>query len=161
MTSPESGVPSLADRIARLERSARRTQAAVLVLAVLAVFVGLLLPLMRNEVGAETFVLRAGGVTRALLTTTAETGAPALSFFDANGAVRADLSLRADGSPGLVLLDERGRVRGMFRLTNEGVPNILFTDPDGHPKAAMGLPTDGIPALVLLGDSGRVRYMTP
>lgn len=164
MTSPDfapAPAPAgLTERLERLERSDRRMQAAVFGLTVLLVFVGFLLPLLRQDVAAKTFVLRSGGHTQALLTVT-PSGAPALSFFDQQDNVRADLSLREDGSPGLVLLDEHGRVRGMFRLTPEGVPHIVFTDPEGRPRAAMGLPTDGLPALVLLGDSGRVRYMTP
>lgn len=151
---------SLEARLAQLERAERRTQATLLAVAVLTLFVGFVLPFLRREIAAETFVVRTDGVVRAALAASPQ-GTPALSLYDADGAVRANLSMRADGSPDLVFNDAAGAVRAALRVTPDGVPTLYFADAGGAIRAVMGLPADGLPSLVLLGDSGRVRYMTP
>lgn len=147
-------------RIAALEASLRRHQAVLAAVAILLLFTGFVMPFLRQEIAAETFVVKTGGTVRATLTA-ARDGTPALSMFDDTGVLRANLSMRADGSPDLVFSDARGDVRAALRVTHEGVPTLYFADADGAVRAVMGLPSDGLPSLVLLGDSGRVRYMTP
>jgi hypothetical protein len=151
---------TLESRLDRLERAERRTQTILLAIGVLLLFVGFVMPFLRQEVAAETFAVKSGGTVRATLRASAD-GIPALTLYDDSGHVRANLSMRADGSPDLVFSDAGGSVRAALRLTTNGVPTLYFADQAGTVRAVLGLPADGLPSLVLLGDSGRVRYMTP
>ena len=160
MTDPSSRDTIPTDRLQQLERAARRNQAVIFALFVLLVFVGFVLPLLRQEIKAERFVLESAGVVRASLATTPD-GTPALSLYDAQGMLRMNLSMRGDGSPDVVLNDRDGTVRAALRLSGDGVPRMFFADASGSLKAVMGVPNDGLPSLVLLGDQGQVQYMTP
>jgi hypothetical protein len=159
VTDPASR-DALANQLQRLERAGRRNQVVVFALAVLLIFVAFVLPMLRQEIAAERFVLKSAGVVRGSLAATSD-GTPALSLYDAQGMLRMNLSMRADGSPDVVLNDSDGTVRAALRLSGDGVPSLFFVDASGDLKAVMGVPNDGLPALVLLGDQGQVQYMTP
>ncbi len=128
---------ALATRVTRLEEALRRAYWTIAALAVLVVFVGLILPMLRQEVAAERFVLTVAG------------------------AKRADLAASEDGLPTLSLYDSNERVRLAMLVNEDGVPLLFFADHMGDVRAVFGLPSDGIPAVVLRGAADSVHYMTP
>ena len=76
---------------------------------------------------------------------------------DKDGRRRAELTMAADGTPGLVLYDENGVRRGGFNLSAAGAPSIVLHDKHGKPRAEVALKPDGVVGLGFYDERGEGR----
>lgn len=102
--------------------------------------------------GAVTVVLCGAAAHRA-----ATVEAREFILRDDSGAMRAALTIRPDGTPGLGLYDRSGRVRLSVDLDGEGRGGLNLHDETGTLRAAVGLRSDGTPGVGLFGARGQVR----
>jgi len=75
------------------------------------------------------------------------------------------------GSPGLLLRDQRGKVRSVLRLSEKGGPALVFDDETGKSRVIVGelspdvttapLPPTPISSLILLDKSEKVIWKAP
>ncbi len=90
-------------------------------------------------------------------------GAPSLSFMDADGAVRSEMGMREDGSPWIVLTDASEVRRIALSATNEGAGLITFfgdAAADTLPppqRASVGMFENGQPAIAFYDPDQNVR----
>jgi hypothetical protein len=68
---------------------------------------------------------------------------------DADGEVRARLSVAPTIGPSLFLYDDRGEVRVRLRLTPDGCPSLELWDEEGRGGAAVFVGTEDSPTMVL------------
>ncbi len=76
---------------------------------------------------------------------------------DAEGEVRARLSVAPTIGPGLFLYDDRGEVRARLRLTRDGCPTLELWDEDGRGGVAVFVGTEDNPAVMLRTSGGVAR----
>ena len=76
---------------------------------------------------------------------------------DAEGRVRASLSLRPDGTPGLALFNESGQPRLSLDLSTDDQPGVNLHDEDGTLRAALAIRPDGTPGMGLFGSDRKPR----
>ncbi len=115
-------------------------------------------------------------------------GQPGMTLYDAEGRIRADISLGSDGAPRLglgwdngkpcvllsldevalghrallSLLDRRGRTRVALSVDPEDSPKVLLYDGNGAVRTALTLHSaDGSPGLDLCDEEGRVVWAAP
>ena len=69
------------------------------------------------------------------------------------GNNRAELTLKSDGSPGLVFADRFGMKRAMF-LLEDGSPGLVFVDQDGKRRMSLAETTNGASSLTLFDKAG-------
>ena len=108
------------------------------------------------------------GATRIVLTTL-EGGRPSLTLADENGAFRAWLFLRSDGSPNLVLLDrgrvvlmdQAGEIRSAQHLTADGSPAVSLMDAAGQVRSGLFLAEDGAPTIELYDEGSQLIWSSP
>ncbi|OGF12860.1 MAG: hypothetical protein A2W00_04010 [Candidatus Eisenbacteria bacterium RBG_16_71_46] len=149
------------DRIAALERRARRLEALVAILAVgyLVLLAWRLLP--RPEMSAQKFSVRdRGGMIRAELSL-GDGGTPSLRLNDAAGKARAMLLLRADGSTTLRFTDARGENRAQLLLRPDGSPLLRLSGPGDDALTEVQTVEGGAPALLLRAPDRTVRWTAP
>lgn len=128
---------ALQERVERVERKARWLTAMATVLAVLCVaLLAWQFAPIDPIVEARGFVLR-----------------------DAQRRARAELMIRADGTPILRLNNLHGRARAMLHLRDDGAVALRLIDPAGVNRAELSLDRRGEPALVLSGANGRSRVI--
>ena len=65
-------------------------------------------------------------------------GAERFVLTDREGRARAELALRADGTPTLSLFDEKLRLRAALRLERDGSPRIVLLNESGRPRIDIG-----------------------
>jgi hypothetical protein len=82
---------------------------------------------------------------------------PAMVVYDATGAVRVTVGLRASEAAGLELADARGAARALVSVKTDGTPDLTLRDGDGRARATLGVLADGAPAFNLNGPDGRAR----
>lgn len=75
---------------------------------------------------------------------------------DSEGVPRANLSCRADGSPGLTLLDKAGKSRAAFEMV-DGAPGVVLYDTAGKVRARLTVQSDDNAGLALHDRSGVLR----
>jgi hypothetical protein len=75
---------------------------------------------------------------------------------DKAGRMRAALTIRPDGTPGLGFFDEGGRPRLSFDISPKGESGVNIMDATGRPQAALAIRPDGTPGLGLFDPLGRV-----
>jgi hypothetical protein len=106
------------------------------------------------NIQADKFVLvDAQGRRRAELTMAAD-GTPGLFLYDDNGVRRGSFNLSAAGAPALVLHDKVGKARAEVALRTDGVVGLGFYDDKGEGRAELFVASDGAAALYLLGSHG-------
>jgi hypothetical protein len=169
----EPSAPTLADRLARLERAHRRLQRIALAgLLLLATAVLIAADDAGSLQGTSFKLFDADGKVRILMT--AATG---LSFLDANGKARAILSVDGEG-PGLVLFGDHSRailninrdgpalaftgndaVRAVFGLVQND-PGLVLFDGQQHERAQLTVHANR-GAVALLGDDGTPLWQAP
>jgi hypothetical protein len=76
---------------------------------------------------------------------------------DESGRLRASLTMRPDGTPGMALFDKEGKVRLSLDLAAEGAPGVHLHDPRGALRGALAVRPDGTPGIALFDDSGAIR----
>jgi hypothetical protein len=174
----ETPVDVLVRRIDRLEgenRRSRRTTTAI-ALVLVAVFLMGQTASKGSTVEAQKFVLKDGrGKIRAVLGEFSQDEPFGLLIFDANQRIRTKLGLQEDGSPALLLTDDRGVDRVMLhpasglRLLGDGPsltlgvnygnePALHLIDKDGWTRAALVLTsTNTAPILKFLDPRGNAR----
>jgi hypothetical protein len=76
---------------------------------------------------------------------------------DARGLIRASLSIRPDGTPGLAMFDKTGKPRLEIHLSPEDDGGIDLHDSKGILRAAVAVRPDGTPGVGLFGTKGQVR----
>ena len=89
-------------------------------------------------------------------------GTRRLALWDAAGRRRAELALRADGTPVLRFQNEDGHSGVVLSLDSEGAGRIHLNDTHGVARADLALDREGWPKFALSGPSGRamVRFTT-
>ena len=114
------------------------------------------------SIKADKFVLVDGnGRPRAELTVAAD-GTPGLFLYDENGVRRGAFSLSADGAPALVLHDKLGKPRAEVALRADGVVGLGFYDQSGEGRAEFFVSSEGAASLYLFGSSGeRIAELPP
>jgi hypothetical protein len=78
-------------------------------------------------------------------------------LIDSSGRRRAELTMAADGAPGLFLYDENGVRRGAFNLSASGAPSLVLHDRVGKPRGEVSLRPDGVVGLGFYDDRGEGR----
>jgi hypothetical protein len=76
-------------------------------------------------------------------------------MIDANGTIRASLSVTADG-PALCLDDAAGKIRTMLNVNAAG-PTLFLYDAASKTRAALTVNADGGPTLFLYDVAGKGR----
>jgi hypothetical protein len=175
----ETPVDVLVRRIDRLEgenrRSTRRITTAIALVLAAVFLMGQTAP-RGPTVEAQKVVLKdRRGNIRAVLGEFSEDEPFGLLIFDANQRIRTKLGLQGDGSPALVLTDDRGVDRAMLhpasglRLLGDGPsvtlgvnhgnePTLHLNDKDGWTRAALVLTsTNTAPILKFLDPRGNAR----
>jgi hypothetical protein len=158
----DRGMEALAARVGRLERENRRLRRGGA-----AALLGLAGALVMGQgprgdspktVEAERFLLRdAGGKARAELALRAD-GSPHLEFRDGAGNPRAGLGLQGEAAF-LSLTDAKGRGGTILRVQPNGRPNITLTDANGTRRAVLFLSDDGTPTLAFSDGQRRSRVV--
>ena len=104
---------------------------------------------------AATLMVVCGASVREEASETVEAGSFVLR--DDRGRMRAALTIRPDGTPGLGLLDEAERVRLSLDMGQDGTPSVNLHDERGALQAAVAIRPDGTPGVGLFDDHGRPR----
>ena len=73
---------------------------------------------------------------------------------DAEGELRARLSVAPTIGPSLFLYDDRGQVRVRLRLTRDGCPSLELWDEEGKGGAAVFVGTEDNPTVMLRTSDG-------
>jgi hypothetical protein len=76
---------------------------------------------------------------------------------DGDGLMRASLTIRPNGTPGLGLFDKSGQVRLSLDLAEDAAPGVNLFDADGTLRAAIAIRPDGTPAVGLFDERGQVQ----
>lgn len=87
------------------------------------------------------------------------------------GGAQATLHTGAQGQPGLMLFDKKGKLRAMLRLLSDGSPLFGLQDKEGRPRVALGritpeasstpLPDRPVSSLVLFDGKENVIWQAP
>src|SRR5215471_10941732 len=177
-TMDTSMIPTLLERLEKLERSNRRLKLAGLALVVALAAIGVMgqarPPLQTVE--AQEFVVKdAGGVVRARLGASQsaaslnlfhEGGRAHLAVSDAAGKVKALLLLSPE-TVGLYLspVDATGppkSPRVVFEVLNQGTGGFAFYDRNGQTRMLLGaVADDGSSTAIILDASGKPAWKAP
>lgn len=110
-----------------------------------------------TTIEAREFVLRdQNGAMRAALSIRPD-GTPGLGLFDSKGQVRLSLDLGADESAGVNAYDATGTLRAALAVRPDGTPGIGLFDGLGKPRLSLDTKFDGKPGLNLFDPNDRVR----
>lgn len=85
-----------------------------------------------------------------------EQGSTSLLLGDAEGALRASVTVKRDGTPVVSLKRADGRISAMLTMTDGG-PSLAFTDAQGHDRMLLSLEGDGTPTLAMLDEGATAR----
>lgn len=82
---------------------------------------------------------------------------------DQEGKTRIELSTLPDGSPGLILADENGKVRVILAIwgSQEKLPSLSLNDKDGGRRIVMTVRPDGIPYIAFADTNKNVIWTAP
>ncbi len=149
--------------------------AVVLTLAVVAGLVGgvasswlfLRAPMFAHKTPQVAEVIRAkqfvvvdqDGNMRAELSLNAD-GKPGMALYDENEKYRVTLGLNKDGEPGLRLYDKDGKTSVMLSLNKDEEPSLWLADKSGKRRAGIGL-DNGEPRMAFVGKNGQVLFRAP
>jgi hypothetical protein len=155
-------------RIEELNRRFRRTGAAVLMTAVVAVAVCAALlatsragaqgaPKPGVVTGSEFRLVDSSGITRAKLVM--ENGNPILRFLSEQGNPRAAIGLQTFG-PILSFLRDNGRPGASLGVTKD-VSSMAFADTARHPRIMLVVDSTGMPTIMLRDTTGHTVWTAP
>ena len=156
------------DELERQNRRFRRSGAAVLATAIVALVVcaGLLAtscagarstPKPGVLTGSEFRLVDSSGVTRAVLAM--ENGNPVLRFLSEQGKPRAMVGLTQFG-PILSFVRENGRP-GASLGVSRSVSSMAFGDSAGHPRIMLVVDSTGAPTIALRDTTGHTAWTAP
>jgi hypothetical protein len=132
----ESTLDTLRKRLERLERESRRLKRATLVVivgATAALLMGQIAPYRSvKTLEAEEFLLRdSRGQIRASLGTSQSPSATILQFHGDNGKPRTRVTVSADGTSSLEVMDSSDHVRLLLGVRENGAPRIWLGNEAG------------------------------
>jgi hypothetical protein len=162
MTTPDSPVPSLEERVAKLDRLQRRLYAVVmmLVLGIVALLAWQFYPSTR-PVESQRFTMRdKHGIRRIDLTLT-EQGEPMFRLNDKNGKARAMIWLRDDGAVSLRLSDNEGQPRLSLNVRSGGSPEVVLNNRDGRSAASVSVDENGLGGITVRDIQMRTLWSSP
>jgi hypothetical protein len=156
----EREVRSLAERLGRAERQARRLRNILGLLVLVGVFTALagraFVAGSRNVVEAEWFKLRdADGNKRAALQITHDT--PFLAFYDRNGKNILQILAQNDGAAGMQISDASGKVRLVVGHSLDHEMGLTAFDADGRKAASLTVARSGLASLIIFDRGGKMR----
>jgi len=106
---------------------------------------------------AEEFVLRdKEGAARAALAVRPD-GTAGLGLFDGEGRVRLSFDMSKEHSPGVNLYDASGKLRSALAIRPDGTPGLGLFDKDGKARLSLDIAGDGSPGVNLYDRSGALR----
>jgi hypothetical protein len=156
--TPELGL--LAERVAQLEKQNRLFKRIGLVLTVLLGGAALVAAQERGNlrtIEADRFLLKdANGRVRADLSVDKSKNSTQLLLNDENEKVRLNVSVFPEG-PGIAMFDENGAIRYTVSHSARG-PAMVFNDENQKPRAMMRISKEG-PVLTFLDDKEIDRLM--
>jgi hypothetical protein len=107
-------------------------------------------------------VVDSTGRPRIVLALSPQDGSPGLVLLNEAGRIRVSLALLPGGASGLVLSDGAGRERISLSVLPSGASGLALLDAAGGTRAMFTLlPSDGSPGLVLFDAAGRVLFRAP
>jgi hypothetical protein len=113
-----------------------------------------------KAVEGESFLLKdSAGKLRAELSTRGD-DSPKLWFYGEGGERRIELSMLADGIPGLRFLDHQERIRATLGIFDNEA-SLSLRDPQGHERIKLTLLANGEPSLFLWDKDGRAIWAAP
>lgn len=130
----------LVERLERLERAHRRLKGfaiTTLVLATALVTIYATQPVPRTITAHEFNLVDDSGNVR--VRTETREGGPGLALYDAQGKLRAVMSLDSSGAPSINLDDAQEKGRAVISLLSSGGPGIVLLDAQGEIRADMSL----------------------
>ena len=71
----------------------------------------------------------------------------------------ARFGVQPDGSAGLAIADDEGKVRATFGLFSDGSASMAMVDRNGKVRAKFGLGTEGSPTLALRNKEGQLGFV--
>lgn len=82
---------------------------------------------------------------------------------DQDGKTRIELSTLPDGSPGVILADENGKVRVMLAIwgSPDKLPSLSFNDRDGDRQILMTVRPDGMPYIAFADAKKNIIWTAP
>ena len=82
---------------------------------------------------------------------------------DQEGKTRIELSTLPDGSPGVILADENGKVRVMLAIwgSPDKLPSLSFNDKDGDRRIVMTVRPGGIPYIAFADTNKNIIWTAP
>lgn len=83
--------------------------------------------------------------------------AQSFNVIDADGNLRAQMSITEDGNGRMILLDSNGAIRSALGPTADGSSFMDLTDPSGITRARLVVNADGQPEVRLFDDQGGTR----
>lgn len=81
---------------------------------------------------------------------------PGVNIYGHDGELRAAMTIRPDGTPGLGFFDKGRNPRLSLDMANDESTGVNIYGPGGVLRAAMAIRPDGTPGLGLFDESGRV-----
>lgn len=81
---------------------------------------------------------------------------PGVNIYGQDGELRAAMTIRPDGTPGLGFFDKGRNPRLSLDMANDDSTGVNIYGPGGVLRAAMAIRPDGTPGLGLFDESGRV-----
>jgi hypothetical protein len=81
---------------------------------------------------------------------------------DEEGKTRIELSV-SDGSPGVILLDENGKIRMTLAIwgSPDKLPSLSFNDRDGDRRIVMTVKPDGLPYIAFADPNRKILWTAP
>lgn len=95
--------------------------------------------------------------------TSSDIKAKKVQIQDQHGRIRIELSTLPDGSPGLILADENGKVRVMLAVwgLQDKLPSLSFNDKDGDRRIVMTVRPDGMPYIAFADRNKNIIWTAP
>lgn len=86
-----------------------------------------------------------------------------LQIQDQDGKTRIELSTLPDGSPGLMLVDENGKVRVILAIwgSPNKLPSLSFNDKDGNRRIIVTVRSEGVPYMAFADVNNNVMWTAP
>lgn len=81
---------------------------------------------------------------------------PGVNVYGDKGELRAALTMRPDGTPGMAFFDDRRQPRLSLDMSGDDTPGVNLYGPGGVLRAAVAIRPDGTPGLGLFDEAGRV-----
>lgn len=150
---------SIEKRLNRLERETKLWRVAGMALAA-----GLLIMATTcgtTSIETEEFTLTdADGNVKASILVDEDDGMPGVFLYDEDVEVRAMMTMREGGDPGVILFDSRGDLRLALDLTDD-LPGLHLYDSRGNIRGMFTVFDDGDAGLAFFDSDGEVIWAAP